>query len=300
MPAQMKLCDLHTHSTYSDGTLSPTQLIRLAEESGLAAVALCDHNTVAGLPEFLAAGEDGSVEAVPGIEFSTDYLGGELHILGLFIPRSRFADVTRVVGEMLRSKEQSNRDLISGLRSAGICLDYDAIKAGTPNGQVNRAVIAAEMLRLGYVTSVQEGFQRWLSQERGFYRPAKRLDTFRTIAYIREIGAVPVLAHPFLNLDEPGLREFLPKAAACGLVGMETLYPKFTPEQTRLAGEMAREYGLLPSGGSDFHGEIKPDIRLGSGTGALRVPVEYLEGLRRAVRPQISKNAGRIPENNVL
>ena len=144
------MIDLHVHSTYSDGTLSPEELIALAEQIGLEAVALCDHNTVAGLSDFLAAAAGKNLQAVPGVEFSTDYQGTELHILGLFIEPEYYAAVTDKVNWMLIQKEQSNRDLVEALKPAGILLDYDAICAGTPNGQVNRAVIAAEMVRQGF------------------------------------------------------------------------------------------------------------------------------------------------------
>lgn len=273
-------CDLHTHSIYSDGTCSPGQLICLAEEIGLGAVALCDHNTVAGLPEFLKAGENSSVEAVAGVEFSTQYNGGELHILALFLKPEHFSDVTRITHEMMHRKERSNRDLVEKLLHAGIRLDYEGIRSATPNGQVNRAVIGAEMLRLGYVSSISEAFQRWLARDCGFYQPPERLDTLETIRYISSIGAAPVLAHPFLNLDECRLRKFLPVAMAGGLLAMETLYPQFTPEQSDLACRIAQEYGLLSSGGSDFHGSIKPEIQLGRGDGDLYVPMEMLERIR--------------------
>lgn len=274
-----RYCDLHTHSTYSDGTLTPTELIRMAEEIGLGAVALCDHNTVAGLPEFLAAGEGSAVQTVPGVEFSTDFKGGELHILALFLKPAHFDAVTRVTGEMLEGKERSNRELVEALSLAGVYLDYETIKAGTPGGQVNRAILAAEMLRLGYVTSVSEAFRSWLSEKRGYYHPPMRMDALETIRFIRDLGAVPVLAHPFLNLDEAGLEEFLPLACGAGLVGMETEYPKFTPEQREKAVLLAERFGLCRSGGSDFHGSIKPDIRMGTGRGDLAVPMEMMEKL---------------------
>ena len=221
------MIDLHIHSTCSDGTLTPTQLIRLAEEIGLEAVALCDHNTVAGLPEFLSAAKDSPVEAVPGIEFSTDYRDRELHLLGLFIHPEHYAAVTELVDDMLRWKEESNLLLVKNLRAVGIHLDYAAIKAATPNGQVNRALIAAEMLRQGYCESIQDAFARWLSPKHGHFVPPKRLDVFDTIRFLKSIGAVAVLAHPFLNLKEEGpLREFLEQAKEAGLDGMEVYYPK--------------------------------------------------------------------------
>lgn len=274
-----KICDLHVHSTCSDGTFSPVELIRQAQAQRLWAVALCDHNTVAGLPAFLTAAEGSGVQAIPGIEFSTDYRGGELHILALFVMPQHYAAVTAQVEQMMRRKEQSNLDLVAGLNRAGIVLDYGKIKAGTPGGSVNRAVIAAEMVRLGYCASVKEAFSNWLSEKRGFFHPPKRLDVFETIRFIKSIGAVAVLAHPFLNLDEQDLRAFLPQAVEQGLDAMEVYYCEFSEEQTALAGQLAEEFGLLPSGGSDFHGANKPDIRMGTGRGNLKIPCTVLEAL---------------------
>lgn len=275
-----RFCDLHIHSNCSDGTLTPAELIREAEALGLSAVALCDHNTVAGLPEFLAAAKNSPVEAVPGIEFSTDYRDGELHILALFVEPEHYGAITGKVEQMLTRKEQSNLALVAALAVAGIQLDYEKIKAGTPNGQVNRAVIAGEMVRRGYCGSVKEAFQNWLSPKHGYFVPPKRLDAFEMIGFIREMGAVSVLAHPFLNLEEEPLREFLSEAVPLGLDAMETEYATFSPEQRRLAGKIAAEFGLLASGGSDFHGENKPDIQMGSGRGDLEVPLRLLENLR--------------------
>jgi predicted metal-dependent phosphoesterase TrpH len=277
----MKLCDLHTHSTCSDGTLTPTELVKLALEKNLAAVALTDHNTVAGLPEFLEAARGTKLEAVPGIEFSVDYGDIELHILGLFVKPEHYGPITERVEDMLRRKEQSNIDLVKNLEQAGIFLSYEDIKAATTTGQVNRALIAAEMLRKGYVGSIQEAFSKYLKQSHGYYNPPKRPDAFETIRFIRSLGAVAVWAHPFLNLKtEEAIREFLPEACKAGLQGMEVFYPKFDENQTALALQLVKEFGLQPSGGSDFHGENKPDIQLGSGKGSLSLPITLLEGLK--------------------
>jgi len=275
-----QLCDLHTHSHFSDGTWSPEQLIRGAEEAGLSAIALCDHNTVDGLPEFVAAGAKSPVEAVPGIEFSTDYGDTELHILALFVQPEHYGAINTLLEQAKQRKEQSNIDLVARLAAAGMDIDYDAIKEAQ-NGFVNRAVIGAELTRKGYTDSVQDAFQRYLSPKRGFYKPPKRLDVFETIAFIRSIGAVAVLAHPFLNLDEAGLRGFLPAATEQGLCAMEVLYSKYDAATTELAQRIAAEYGLLPSGGSDFHGENKPDIAIGTGRGTLRIPGKWLDDLRQ-------------------
>ena len=281
-----EICDLHIHSAFSDGTMTPAQLINLAQQLQVGAVALCDHNTVAGLPEFLDAARDSGVWAVPGIEFSTDYEGTELHILALFVKPQHYAQITARTEQMLRRKEQSNLDLIAGLKTAGIHIDYEAIKAARPDGNINRAVIAAEMVRLGYCGSVKEAFGGWLSEKRGFFHPPERLDALETIRFIRSIGAVSVLAHPFLNLEEDSLRTFLGLAAEAGLDAMEVYYPKFTAEQTALAERLVEEFGLLPSGGSDFHGTNKPDIRLGTGRNNLHIPISVLKKLAAAAGTQ--------------
>lgn len=273
------ICDLHIHSTFSDGTDTPTQLIDLASAAGLSAVALCDHNTVAGLPELIAAARGREVEAVPGVEFSTEYLGTELHVLGLFIRPEHYGTVTQVLDAMLLRKEQSNIALVEALKKADIYVDYTAIKAHA-SGNVNRALIAAEMVRLGYCGSVKEAFSKWLSPKRGYYQPPKRLDAFEAIRFIKSIGATAVLAHPFLNLDEEALRVFLKTAKECGLDAIEAHYSMFTPAQTALARQVAEDFGLKISGGSDYHGSNKPHIQIGKGQGDLRVSMELLEQLR--------------------
>lgn len=278
-----EFCDLHVHSHFSDGTCSPAELIALAQRADLAAIALCDHNTVDGLPEFMAAGEESPVETVPGIEFSTDYQGVELHILGLFIKPAHYAVIGQMMDEQVRRKEQSNIALVQRLKQAGYDIDYDRLKASTPNGFVNRALIAGELTRLGYTPSIQDAFKQLLSPKRGYYVPPKRPDAYEIIRFIKSIGAVAVLAHPFLNLDAEGLEGFLPHAIACGLDGMETLYPKYDAETTQLACQMAERFGLLPSGGSDFHGENKPDIQIGTGRGDLAVPAAWLARLKQRI-----------------
>lgn len=279
----MALCDLHTHSVYSDGTFTPAELIAGAKEAGLAAIALTDHNTVAGLPSFLAAAEGSGVEAVPGVEFSTDYGETELHILALFVRPEHYDPITERMDDMLRRKEESNIALVDALNRAGYALNYDTIRAKTPNGQVNRAHIAAELHRLGYVESVQDAFKKLLSPKRGLYVPPKRISSYEAIRFIKSLGAVAVLAHPFLNLDEAGLRAFLPEAVKAGLDGMETAYSKYSSETTELAKAVAAEFGLKNSGGSDFHGGNKPDIAIGRGRGDLTVPMEWLINLQKCL-----------------
>lgn len=271
-----RFCDLHTHSHFSDGTCAPAEIIDLALDLGLAAVALTDHNTVAGLPEFLAAAEGKPIQAIPGVEISTQYGETELHIVGLFLKEEAFGELTVLLEAFNQKKEESNRNLILALNKAGYALDYDEIRHSHPEGTVNRATIATALLEKGYVESIHEAFKGILSKKSGFYVPPERLGAFAAIRFLRDLGAVPVLAHPFLNLKtEEALRGFLREAVSHGLAAMETMYPAFPPEVTALARSMAREFGLKESGGSDFHGQTKPHISLGTGKGTLAVPAEF-------------------------
>ena len=275
----MKFCDLHTHSVFSDGTYTPAGIIDGAINAGLDAVALTDHNTADGLADFIAYARGKGIDAVAGVEFSADYYEKELHILGLFVPEKSFLKVGELMKAVSDRKEQSNIDLINALSNAGICLDYDEIKGKTPNGRVNRAHIAAAMTEKGYVGSIKQAFDKWLLPSVGYYKMPQRPSAFEIIDFILEIGAVPVLAHPFLNLSEEELLRFLPEAKMRGLAGMECYYSTYDKATTERSVSIADAIGLLPSGGSDFHGANKPDIVLGKGKGDLRVPYEWFERL---------------------
>lgn len=273
-------CDLHTHSNFSDGTYSPAELIAEAARLGLTAIALTDHNTVAGLPDFVAAGQGSGVEAIPGCEFSTDYQGTELHILGLFIEPDHYCTVTNLLEQAQQEKERSNLALVAALKENGYEVDYAQICSGYA-GQINRAHFAAALIEKGYFETMQQAFKGPLSAKHGFYQPPKRIDAYDCIRFIKSIGAVAVLAHPFLSLDEADLRVFLPEAVAAGLDAMEVAYSKYSPETTAAAFAVADAFGLKYSGGSDFHGGNKPDIALGSGRGDLQIPLAWLQALKK-------------------
>ena len=273
-----KICDLHTHSVYSDGTFTPAELIDEAVKIGLSAIALTDHNTVDGLSEFISYAREKNIEIVPGAEFSVDYKGREVHILGLFISSEHFEEVSELMMSVNRRKEESNIALIESLRRAGYPLDYETIKAATPNGKINRAHIAAAMVEKGYIVSIKEGFDTILSKTAGYYKEPKRLSASEIIEFIRSIGAVSVLAHPFLNLNEQELVEFL--STARGLDGIECYYSSYDEAMTEMSVRIAKEFGLLCSGGSDFHGATKPGVKLGVGNGNLRVSFENYLSLK--------------------
>ena len=281
-------CDLHTHSVCSDGTWTPGELVAEAKRLGLI-IALTDHNTAAGLPEFMDAAQTIGVTAVPGVEFSTEHQGKELHLLGLFVLPEHYAVVERMVKEQHVLKEISNMELVERLNQAGYMIDYAKVKGRNPNGNANRAHVAAELLEQGYVTSVREAFDTLLRDDGAFYVPPSRLQMIDVIKELRYIGVLPVLAHPLQELTQAELRALLPSAIEAGLLGMETMHSSYTPEMIALAEKIAAEFDLLPSGGSDFHGSIKPDISLGVGKGQLCIPKEvYMQLLRMRISCQIS------------
>lgn len=283
MSCKNKLCDLHVHSTFSDGTYTPTEIIQQAVSIGLSAVALTDHNTVKGIPEFLSASKNQPIIAIPGIEMSTDFEGKELHLLGLFLPEDKLGFVDELMRDYHERKTQSNINLIESLNKAGYKIQYETILHKNQNGNINRANIARELVDCGYVQSVKEAFSSLLSKTAGHYKEPKRIHIWEAIDFFNHIGAIPVLAHPFLNLSILELDSFLPEAQSHGLIGMECLYSEYSESTTQLSLKMTEKYHLLPSGGSDFHGTIKPEIKLGSGKDNLQIPLEYANDMLRKI-----------------
>lgn len=273
----MKICDLHTHSTFSDGSCSPQQLLLSAKEAGLSAIALTDHNTVDGLETFLLESKKLDIEGVAGIEISSEYNGVELHVIGLFIDKQHFQSIKELLEIPKKRKEESNKALALRLQKNGYKVTYEEAQAETL-GLVNRVHFAKVLINKGYLSSVEEGFETILSSKNGFYVPPKRLTTFEVIRFLQSINAVSVLAHPLLNLTKEGLVEFLKGAKKVGLTAIETLYSKYSIEEQAFSMKIAEEFGLLQSGGSDFHGENKPNVRLG----ALQIPYAFLGELKKA------------------
>lgn len=275
------LCDLHLHSVFSDGTDTPEEIIDLALENGFSAVALTDHNTVAGLERFIAYAADKPIDIAPGIEFSTEHNGQELHILGLFIQPSFFMEVTEYVKTADKTKEASNIKLARKLNENGFLIDYNKIKSATPNGKINRAHFAAALCESGYVESRGEAFATILSEEYGWYKRPERLSSLKTIDFIRSIGAVPVWAHPLFHVNCKECEAFLPVAKEHGLIGIETEYSTYSEDDTAFSKRMCEKFNLLESGGSDYHGKNKPDISIGKGKGNLAISYNYFVELRK-------------------
>ena len=287
--SDIRTCDLHTHSTSSDGTFTPTELLREAERCGLSAIALTDHNTVAGLPEFTEAAKGMAVEAVPGIEISTDWEDTEFHLVGLYLREEHYPTIYRMLADLAERKKRSNIALTEALTAAGYPLSYEALVEAAGGGQINRAHIAMALIEAGYAEDIADAFRRFLHVRNGYYCPPARPGTLDMIDMLHSMGAVSILAHPLLSVSGERLAEFLRIARSHGLDGIETHYVTYSPEEVALSQRIAEEAGLLESGGSDFHGAREPDISLGTGRGGLAVPYAFLEAIRVRRDEYVSK-----------
>ena len=269
-----QFCDLHTHSVFSDGFYTPAQILDAAVAEGLSAVALTDHDSIDGLPDFLQAAAGKPLEAIAGAEFAVTYQGTELHLLGLYIPEEAFSQIGQLMQQVHHRRAQCVFDLVESLNRAGYRLDFGELKANA-QGQLTRAHVASALERQGYL-SASQAFQTLLKPGAGHYQSPQRLDFLFTLDLIRSVGAVPVLAHPFLNMSRQELAAFLPFARQQGLVGMECLYSAYDDATTADAFTLAESCGLLPSGGSDFHGSIRPEAALGKPP----VPSRFAQALK--------------------
>ena len=220
------------------------------------------------------------VEAISGIEFSVNYNGRELHLLAFGIDKKYFDEIEEKMEEYLKIRERTNREMVEALRSDGYLIDYEDVLEISGTGYINRSHIGKALAEKGYCASVRDAFATLLSKEGPYFRPRVYPNVFDMIDYIGEIGAVSILAHPFLQFDEDGLREFLIEAQEHGLCGMETVYTEFSDEQVALAKRIAKEFDLLESGGSDYHGTTKPDVAFGVGFGNLRVPCRFADEIK--------------------
>lgn len=273
--------DLHAHSTASDGTERPSEVVRLAVRAGLAAVALTDHDTLDGVEEARREAEKRGIELIPGTELSCDWDRGGLHIVVLFLEPGPGPLQDRLE-ELRDARHARNRSIARRLRDLGFGIDYRDVLAEARGGSVGRPHLAAVMKRRGYVPDIATAFREYLGAGRPAYVPRRLLPPEEAIDLALRSGAVPVMAHPHtLGLDNSAeYAETYRWLARAGLVGVECFYSEYEPATRRELERSVRSFGLLPSGGSDFHGDYKPGLRVGVGRGDLEVPDRVLEALR--------------------
>lgn len=277
----MGIVDLHVHSNKSDGSFTPSELVDYAVEKGLRAFALTDHDTTEGLDEAIAAAKGKEIEVIPGIEFSTEYEGKDIHIVGLYIDYKSEV-FSRQIQAFVDSRTLRNRKMCANLQGAGIDISYEKLLAAFPDAVITRAHYAKYLLDHGAVNSMPEAFDKYLGDHTRYFVPREKVTPMQAVKLILDAGGIPVLAHPTLyHMSDKRLGLLLYRLKGAGLAAMECIYSTYTPSEERQMKQLADKYGLLPSGGSDFHGTTKPKLDLAVGYGNLAVPEEILTNLKK-------------------
>lgn len=286
--------DLHVHSTASDGSLHPEQILDRAVKNGLAAISITDHDTVVGVEKALCHGIPETLEFITGIEISAAFPpsfknSGSLHILGYGI-RTDHPELRRMLEKQRSARSGRNPLIIKKLNNMGIPASLEAIAAATGKKEVARPHIAEYLVKTGYATDIDDAFDRLLGKGKPAYVDKYRVDAETAIKRIQAAGGIAVLAHPMLlfdstSIDRPdeSLENLLEILISCGLSGIEAYYPGHSASQTSFLINAAEKRSLLVTGGTDFHGDINPDIEMGSGRGDLSVPYEIFTTLKNAL-----------------
>ena len=274
----MDTIDLHTHSTFSDGTFTPLQLVKYAEEKVLKAFAITDHDTTEGIKE--AKSIETNVEVISGVEISTRYDKKEIHIVGLYVNEND-ADLNKQLKYYREKRVTRNFEILEKLNSLGVDITIDDVKESCTGDVISRAHIAKALVSKGFVGSYTEAFDRYLGDNKCAYVPRETLNYEESMELITKAGGVPVLAHPLLyKMSDTNLENMMVKLRQKGLKAVEVYYSTHSNSDTQHVMAMANRVGLIYSGGSDFHGATKPKIDMGTGMGKLAVPYEILEKIR--------------------
>lgn len=276
----MERVDLHIHSSASDGSMKPAQVIKAACEAGLKAVALTDHDTVAGIPEAMKTAKKLGIECVPGIELSAYYKTQEIHIVGLFLDYQN-RELAKKLEEFQQIRNERNLKMIQKMQTAGVDITIEKLRALEGDAVITRANLARYLLHVGYISSIKEAFDKYLSPGMPFFVPKTGVSPKDAITAVRKAGGVAVLAHPLLyKMTFHELEMCIVMLKKLGLQGIETYYSTYSAADERQMKRLAEKYGLVCSGGSDFHGSAKPYIRIGTGMGRLVIPDDILKHLK--------------------
>lgn len=277
--------DLHIHSTASDGTLTPSEILALAVQLGLKAVAITDHDTLSGSICALAEGIPSSLDFLTGIEISAAApagyrLKGSVHILGYGID-PHHAGLCALLKKLMTARKNRNPKIIARLNELGMDLSIEELNQITGGGTAGRPHIAQLMVNKNMASSIDDAFDRFLGKDKPAYVNKYRAPMDQAIGAINAAGGIAVLAHPYLNnIHEPSIFEtFLLTLKSMGLGGIEALYPEHPKQATDLYCRLARKHGLLITGGTDFHGQVTPGIQVGIGDGAFHVPYSIYQAL---------------------
>ena len=270
------MIDLHVHTTASDGQYTPTQIVQKAAEKNLKAIAITDHDTVAGLDEAVAAGREFGITVVPGIELNITFPTGEFHLLGLGIKKPS-ESLINIVETVIKNRNDRNAQIIAKMNEDGVPLTAAELEADFPDTVIGRPHFAAELVKHGVVKTRQQAFDQYLARGRKWYVPRVCTNLDEAIVALRESGAVPVLAHPMsLYLSWGRLPDFLTDCYEKGVVGIEAFHPGARITECLRLEELGRKIGFIITAGSDFHGEkIRADRKLGHTAGGKKIDDKY-------------------------
>jgi predicted metal-dependent phosphoesterase TrpH len=273
--------DLHSHSTASDGSEKPAALVEQAVEIGLTALALTDHDTLDGIADAAAAAGSAGLDLIPGTELSLEYDQGGMHLIVLWLGPGPGPLQDRLE-ELRWGRDQRNETMAQRLTELGMPVSIEEILEEGGTGSIGRPHIAAIMMRKGYVETIEEAFELWLSSGKPAYVGRPRLTPEEAIGLARESGGVPIVAHPHtLGINRAHeMADLLTRLIGAGLVGLEAFCAGYRRHEREGYADLARRFGLVPSGGSDFHGTYKPGLSLGSGYGDLVVADAIVDELR--------------------
>jgi predicted metal-dependent phosphoesterase TrpH len=275
------MIDLHAHTTSSDGSLTPTRLVALAADIGLHAVAITDHDSIDGIEEGLRAGERFGVEVVPGVEIPLEFESFTLDMLGYFLCGAPSAEFRGQLERLRHDRDERNALILEKLAQLGCPLDPAELADVADGEAVGRPHIGEALRRRGYVATITEAFDRFLRRGAPAFVDRRRLGLAQAVRLVVASGGVAVIAHPgIIRTDDAGLRRFVQEATRQGVVGLECSYPRYSDDVETRCLALAEEFNLVPTGGSDFHGQIKPDNPLGRGTGGRPIPDEPLAQLK--------------------
>jgi predicted metal-dependent phosphoesterase TrpH len=271
----VRYADLHVHTSESDGTLTPGQLVKQALSSGLSAIAIVDHDTVGAIAEALAAAQDTDLEVIPGIELTAQYEKQEIHILGYFLDCQNKALLKQLSLLQLNRIERVHK-IVKNLEEQGVKLNAQDVFDISGKGTVGRMHIAKALVKAGLVTTTAEAFRKYIGDKSPAYVLGFNLSPAEAINLIKEAGGVAVLAHPYMLHND----ELINELVGWGLQGIEVYYPEHSQSMVNFYLDLAKKLNLLVTGGSDFHGSVKPDIKLGM----IKIPIQLVEKLRQLSR----------------